>query len=81
MTKYEFLLIAREIGLDKTLFYDFYIYPPYYDRWIEYYEYHLNHPDMTQEDIGIHFGKKQSVIQRALSFMKQELTHLPKGLG
>lgn len=67
MTKYEYLLSKNENGELSMLFK--LGLPVHLSSWMEYYEYHLAHPKMSNVEISYRFVVTKSTIQRAIAFM------------
>lgn len=72
MTYYDFLLNEKESGRLK-------IWlrmgaPSQLPKWMEIYQFHLDHPLLSQLAIANELNVGHSTIQRALSFMNQSLT-------
>ena len=71
MTKYEFLLEEKEAGrLKKWLQLGA---PSQLPKWMEYYEYHLTHPQMSNVEVSYNFIVTKSTIQRAIAFMESSI--------
>ena len=48
--------------------------PSQLPKWMEIMEYHLLHPELTQEKSSFDLKTSSSTVQRALSFMYQSFT-------
>ena len=68
MTKYEYLLGKKETGELSILQREFGL-APHLSGWMDYYAYHLEHPEMSNVEISYHFAVTKSTIQRAIAFM------------
>ncbi|MBQ7631980.1 MAG: hypothetical protein IJS82_04395 [Paludibacteraceae bacterium] len=68
MTKYDFLLALREDGLLQTLPFEYGL--PSYEKWMEYYEFYLDHPDFSFTEISFYFQASRGTIYRAIVFMR-----------
>lgn len=73
MTKYQFLLAAKQSGLLKFLGSEF-GFPTHYGKWVDIYTFHLEHPKLSQLQVSIKCNISQSVVSEAYVFMKQEVT-------
>lgn len=71
MTKYEYLLSKKESG-ELSILFELGL-PVHLSGWIEYYQYHLQHPTISQLELANELNVGHSTVQRALAFMKQEL--------
>ena len=72
MTYYEFLLSEKASGnFKKWLLIGA---PSQLPKWMEIYEYQLQNPDLSQEQLAADLGTSSSTVQRALSFMNQSFT-------
>lgn len=54
----ELSILQREFGL-----------APHLSGWMDYYAFHLEHPEMSNVEISYHFAVTKSTIQRAIAFM------------
>ncbi len=54
----ELSILLREFGL-----------PTHLSGWMDYYAYHLKHPEMSNVEISYRFAVTKSTIQRAIAFM------------
>ena len=71
MCYYEFLMEEKEAGrLKKWLQLGA---PSQLPKWMEIYQYHLLHPELTQLKLSIDLKVGHSTVQRALAYMEQEL--------
>ena len=73
MTKYEFLLAAKQCGMLKLLCREF-GFPTHYARWMDIYAYHRAHPKLSQMRVSYHFGISQTKVSEAIRFMDQQIT-------
>jgi len=48
--------------------------PVHLSNWMEYYAFHLAHPEQSQLELSCELKVGHSTIQRALAYMQQELT-------
>ena len=71
MTKYQYLLGKKESG-ELSILFELGL-PVHLSNWLEYYAYHLAHPELSQLELSIDLNVGHSTIQRALAFMTQEL--------
>jgi len=72
MTKYQYLLAKKESGELSILLREFGL-PSHLFQWMEYYEYHLAHPKMSNVEISYNFIVTKSTIQRAIVFMESRI--------
>ena len=72
MTKYEYLLSKNENGELNMLQREFGL-APHLSGWMEYYAFHLAHPEMSHLELANNLNVGHSTVQRALAFMQQEL--------
>ena len=71
MRYYEFLMEEKESGrLKKWLQLGA---PSQLPKWMEIYQYHLLHPELSQLELSTDLNVGHSTIQRALAYMTQEL--------
>ena len=47
--------------------------PVHLSGWMEYYAFHLAHPEMSHLELANNLNVGHSTVQRALAFMQQEL--------
>ena len=71
MTVYEYLLAKKSSGDLKILF--AVGLPTHLANWMEYYEYHMNHPQLSFLELSLDLKTSKSTIQRALEFMNQTI--------
>ena len=71
MNKYQYLLSKKESG-ELSILFELGL-PVHLSNWLEYYAYHLAHPELSQLELSIDLNVGHSTIQRALAFMTQEL--------
>ena len=58
----ELSILLREFGL-----------PMHLSGWMDYYAYHLKHPEMSNVEISYYFTATKSTIQRAITFMESPI--------
>lgn len=68
MTKYEFLKSLEGQGLLQTLCAEYRL--PSYAMAMEYYEFYLEHQDLSYTEMSYYFGASRCSIYRAIVFMK-----------
>ena len=68
MTHYNFLFALKQEGLLQTLTKEYGL--PSYAKWMEYYEFSLDHPDYSFTEISYHFQASRGTIYRAIVFMR-----------
>ena len=71
MTKYEYLLSKKERG-ELSMLFELGL-PVHLSGWMEYYAYHLVHPEMSNVEISYYFTATKSTIQRAIAFMESPI--------
>ena len=71
MTKYEYLLSKKENG-ELSILFELGL-PVHLSGWMEYYAFHLAHPEMSHLELANNLNVGHSTVQRALAFMQQEL--------
>ena len=47
--------------------------PVHLSGWMEYYAFHLTHPEMSNVEISYYFTATKSTIQRAITFMESPI--------
>ena len=67
MTKYDFLYALKQQGLLQTLSKEYGL--PAYSKWMEYYEFYLDHPNLSYTEISYYFKASRCTIYRAICFM------------
>ena len=68
MNKYQFLCTLQQQGLLQTLSAEYGL--PSYSKWMEYYEFALDHPDYSFTRISYDFQASRCTIYRAITFMR-----------
>ena len=68
MTKYDFLYALKQQGILQTLIQEYGL--PVYSKWMEYYEFYLDHPNLSYTEISFDFQASRATIYRAIQFMK-----------
>lgn len=68
-TNYDFLVELKSQRLLKPLMRIF-GFPTYYIQWMEYYEYHLQHPGMSYTELSYYLPATRSTIHRAITFLE-----------
>ena len=68
MTHYDYLLSLQQRGILQTLCLEYGL--PSYAKWIEYYEFYLQHPDYSYTRISYDFQASRCTIYRAITFMR-----------
>lgn len=71
MTKYEYLLSKKESG-ELSILFELGL-PVHLSGWMEYYAFHLTHPEMSNVEISYYFTATKSTIQRAITFMESPI--------
>ena len=71
MTKYEYLLSKKESG-ELSILFELGL-PVHLSGWMEYYAFHLTHPEMSNVEISYYFTATKSTIQRAIAFMESPI--------
>ena len=71
MTKYQYLLSKKENG-ELSILFELGL-PVHLSGWMEYYAFHLAHPELSQLELSYELKVGHSTIQRALAYMQQEL--------
>ena len=67
MNKYQYLLSKKESG-ELSILFELGL-PVHLSGWMEYYAFHLAHPEMSNVEISYYFTATKSTIQRAIAFM------------
>ncbi len=67
MNKYQYLLKKKESG-ELSILFELGL-PVHLSGWMEYYAFHLAHPEMSNVEISYYFTATKSTIQRAIAFM------------
>ena len=68
MTKYDFLKSLEREGLLQTLCSDYRL--PSYAKAMEYFEFYLDHSDLSYTEISYYFNASRCTIYRAITFLK-----------
>ena len=71
MNKYQYLLSKKESG-ELSILFELGL-PVHLSGWMEYYAFHLTHPEMSHLELANNLNVGHSTVQRALAFMQQEL--------
>jgi hypothetical protein len=71
MNKYQYLLAKKESG-ELSILFELGL-PSHLPQWMEYYEYHLSHPQMSNVEVSYNFIVTKSTIQRAIAFMESPI--------
>lgn len=71
MTKYQYLLSKKESG-ELSMLFELGL-PVHLFGWMEYYAFHLAHPEMSNVEISYYFTATKSTIQRAIAFMESPI--------
>jgi hypothetical protein len=71
MTKYQYLLSKKEEG-ELSILFELGL-PVHLSGWMEYYAFHLAHPEMSNVEISYYFTATKSTIQRAITFMESPI--------
>ena len=72
MTNYEFLLAKKSSGELKTLF--ALGLPVSLLQWMDIYAYHLEHPELSQFQVALHFNVSKKTIWRVYQLLNQQNT-------
>ena len=67
MNKYQYLLSKKESG-ELSILFELGL-PVHLSGWMEYYAFHLAHPEKSNVEISYYFTATKSTIQRAIAFM------------
>ena len=68
-TNYAVLVELRSKKQLKPLMFIFGL-PTHYIQWMEYYEYHLHHPELSYSELSYSLPATRSTIHRAVTFME-----------
>ena len=71
MNKYQYLLSKKESG-ELSILFELGL-PVHLSGWMEYYAFHLAHPEMSNVEISYYFTATKSTIQRAIAFMESPI--------
>ena len=71
MNKYQYLLSKKESG-ELSILFELGL-PVHLSGWMEYYAFHLTHPEMSNVEISYYFTATKSTIQRAITFMESPI--------
>ena len=71
MNIYEYLLEKKSSGELKILF--AVGLPTHLATWMNYYEYHMLHPQLSFFELSLDLKTSKSTVQRALEFMNQPI--------
>ena len=71
MTNYEFLLAKKSSGELKTLF--ALGLPVSLLQWIDIYAYHLEHPELSQFQVALHFKISKSVVWKSYHLLNEHI--------
>ena len=69
-TNYDFLKELKTQGRLKPLMLTFGL-PTNYSSWMEYYEYHLQHPGLSYTELSYYLPATRSTIHRAITFLEK----------
>ena len=73
MTKYEHLLELKHSGELKLLMTEFSL-PTHFLSWMDIYQYHLDHPKLSQFQIALHFDISKAKVWEVYQFMNQSIS-------
>ena len=74
MNKYQYLLELQQAGTLKILIKEF-GFPTHFLNWMEIYQYHLEHPKLSQWQLSLKYDVSKKTVWMIYRFMNQELTH------
>ena len=70
MNKYQYLLALQASGELRILINEFGL-PTHFLSWMEIYQYHLDHPKLSQWQVALHFNTSKFKVFRVYLFMNQ----------